>query len=125
MYFNELSIYFISVLLFFTLIKSSTIPLRKGPGRYSASNAIMSSNFSIFIFFIRLLIPADSHWKTPIVSAFVSNSYVFSSFSGISFNTIFVFLLFSIFSTVFRKIVRFFNPRKSIFKIPSSSSSFI
>ncbi len=51
----------------FRSTKSSTMPAFIGPGRYSATAAMMSSNRSGLSFLISSWKPLDSHWNTPTV----------------------------------------------------------
>ena len=50
-------------------MKSSTMPEPSGPGRYSASTAMMSSKRSGWSFFSSFFIPSPSTWKIAVVLA--------------------------------------------------------
>jgi hypothetical protein len=48
-------------------MKSSTMPEPSGPGRYSASTAMMSSKRSGASFLTSFFMPSDSTWKMAVV----------------------------------------------------------
>ena len=68
-------------------------------------------------------IPLDSNWKIPSRSPLARRAKVSSSWGGNLSGSTRVPLLTSTSSRVFSIIVRFFNPRKSIFNRPMDSTS--
>ena len=108
---------------FFLAMKVSIFCI--GPGRYNALTAAISSMFSGSNLRKTFRIPADSNWNTPEVSPRWNKSSVFASFSGISFNRI---SYPSTRLTAFKVksiIDKLRSPKKSIFKRPIASTSFI
>ena len=110
-------------------IKSSTMPDCSGPGRNSATRAIISSSESGCRRRIRSFMPRDSSWNTAVVSAFFSITNEAGSASGISLISrggrprparrgLIIFSAQSIMVSVRR-------PRKSNFTSPASSTSFL
>ena len=69
--------------------------------------------------------PDDSNWNTPTVNPLENNSYTLGSSKGILFISIFLPKRLLTRSIVLSITVKFRNPRKSIFKRPNFSSSFI
>ena len=108
-------------------MKLSTMPDSSGPGRYSATSAMMSSNWSGLSFLISSFMPWLSSWNTAVVSPFLSRSKLGLSSSGIrsmlngsspsrSRRTLAAFTAQSMMVSVFR-------PRKSNFTSPAASTS--
>ena len=91
-----------------------------GPGRYSATIAVISSMELGFMLMQTPVIPADSIWNTPEVFPSESIRKVSGSLSGIrSMRNAGSFCW--ICCSASWITVRFRNPRKSIFRRPSSS----
>src|SRR5699024_3095137 len=63
--------------------ESSTMPDSSGPGRYSATSAMMSSNEAGSRRLMSRFMPADSSWNTAVVSPALSSSKVAQSSIGI------------------------------------------
>ncbi len=98
-------------------------PIPIGPGLWRAETAEMSSNSVGFICLSRVRMPEPSSWKTPSVSARWRSSKVLPSSRPTSSILTGGLLLYSMFFRVSSIVVRFDRPRKSIFRIPSSSHS--
>ncbi|MBA7549082.1 hypothetical protein ES705_41555 [subsurface metagenome] len=106
-------------------MKSSIIPLPKGPGLYNASKAVISSMFSGFNLLTKSLIPSLSNWKTPAQFPLDNILYTFLSSKGILFiSTSSPRVCFIIFKALLIT-VKVRSPKKSIFNNPSSSNSAI
>jgi len=102
-------------------INSSTIPESRGPGRYNATIAMMSSKLVGPNLRRIFCMPLLSSWNTPIVSAFCKSLYVFASSRGIAAISIAMFLCFLISFIQVSMMVRLANPKKSIFTSPAFS----
>ena len=87
--------------------------------------AIKSSNLSGFNCFKWARIPSDENWKIPFVVPFLNTSYVCSSSSGILSISIKLPCSFSIIFIQSLIIVKFLNPKKSIFNKPASSTTLL
>ena len=115
--------YVIGISPCFLFTKVSTMPEPKGPGRYSATKAPKSSNTDGLKSLTSFFIPADSNWNTPSVSPSESILYVFLSSNGILLISSSIPFLSLIISRAWVIMVKFFKPKKSIFKRPIFSQS--
>ncbi|MNV60411.1 hypothetical protein D3C71_1528720 [compost metagenome] len=105
------------------------MPDCRGPGRNSATSAIMSSKQSGFRRLIKSFMPRDSSWKTAVVSERCSMSKLFLSSSGMAAISIGSSPVLArralIISNAQSMIVRVRKPRKSNFTSPAYSTSFL
>ena len=95
-----------------------------GPGRYSATMAMMSSKRSGFSRFKLSRMPVDSSWNTPTVSALARISKALGSSNGRASRSTSMPRPRFTSSTAFCSTVSVFRPRKSNFTRPAASTSF-
>ena len=106
-------------------MKSSTMPLFSGPGRYIATTAIRSSMFSGLSRRSRSWMPDEPNWNTAFVSPRPIRSYVFASSSGTAWRSSAWPRLALTSSSVLSTIVSVRRPSRSIFSMPAFSRSFM
>ena len=114
---------------FLRLMKSSTIPDCKGPGRNSATSATTSSNTSGCKRRIRSFMPRDSSWNTAVVFCALSRSKLALSSSGMRLMSTggkpFAACLRLMVCNAQSMMVRLRKPKKSNLTSPMSSTSFL